>query len=81
MFEPKRYEATEGWRKMMVIIIIIIIIIIKLNCRWTFTLWQWYYNKTQHKNHISQKIYHAQTKHCNQSYTSNKGHITHTQKK
>jgi hypothetical protein len=26
----------------------IIIIIIYLNCKWVFTRWQWYYNKTQH---------------------------------
>jgi hypothetical protein len=28
----------------------IIIIIIYLNCKWGFTWWQWYYNKTQHTN-------------------------------
>jgi hypothetical protein len=26
----------------------IIIIIIYLNCKWVFTRWQWYYNKTHH---------------------------------
>jgi hypothetical protein len=61
------------------IIIIIIIIIIYLNCKWDFTPWQWYYNKTQHtKIHISHKItHHAQTKHSTQNYTNNKGHIAH----
>jgi hypothetical protein len=34
-----------------VIIIIIIIIIIELNCKWIFTRWQWYYNKTQNTAH------------------------------
>jgi hypothetical protein len=40
-----------------------------------------YYNKTQHtKIHISHKItYHAETKHSTQSYTNNKGHITHNE--
>jgi hypothetical protein len=29
----------------------------QLNCKWIFTQWQWYYNKTEHKNtHITQTI-------------------------
>jgi hypothetical protein len=46
-----------------------------------FYPWQWYCNKIQHtKMHISHKIaHHAQTKHTTQSYTNNKGHITHSQ--
>jgi hypothetical protein len=48
-----------------------------------FIQWQWYYNKTEHKNkHISHKIaHHAQTKRSTQSYTNNKGHITHNEHK
>jgi hypothetical protein len=43
-----------------------------------FSQWQWYYNKTQHKNTQSHKIlHHAQTKHSTQSCTDNKGNITH----
>jgi hypothetical protein len=47
----------------------IIIVIIKLNCKWIFFLWQWYYSKTQHtKIHISHKITHrAETKHSTQT--------------
>jgi hypothetical protein len=46
-----------------------------------FNRWQWYYNKIQHtKIHISHKItHHAQTRHSTQSYTNNKGHITHNE--
>jgi hypothetical protein len=40
---------------LLAIIIIIIIIIIYLNCKWDFTLWQWYYKKTKHTNtHVTQ---------------------------
>jgi hypothetical protein len=49
-----------------------------------FTQWQWYYNKTQHNTqiHIPHKItHHAQTQHSTQSYTNNKGHITHNEYK
>jgi hypothetical protein len=31
------------------VIIIIIIIIIIINCKWVFTRWQWYNNKTTDK--------------------------------
>jgi hypothetical protein len=46
-----------------------------------FPQWQWYYIKTQHtKIHISHKItHHAKKKHNTQSYTNNKGHITHNE--
>jgi hypothetical protein len=41
-----------------------------------FTQWQLYHNKTQHKNtHITQNI----TPRTAQSYTNNKGHITHNE--
>jgi hypothetical protein len=30
-------------------------IIIYFNCKWVFTRWKWYYNKTQHTNNISHK--------------------------
>jgi hypothetical protein len=46
-----------------------------LNCKWVFTRWQWYYNKTQHKNNT----HHTQTKHSTQNYTDNKGHTTHNE--
>jgi hypothetical protein len=26
------------------------VVIVYLNCKWVFTRWQWYYNKTQHTN-------------------------------
>jgi hypothetical protein len=39
------------------------------NCKWAFARWQWYYNKTQH----------VQTRYSTQSYTNNKGHITHNE--
>jgi hypothetical protein len=35
------------------------------------TRWQWYYNKTQHTQ--------IHTSHSTQSYTNNKGHITHNE--
>jgi hypothetical protein len=34
-----------------------------------FHRWQWYYNKKHH----------TQTKHSTQSYTNNKGHVTHNE--
>jgi hypothetical protein len=48
---------------------------------WAFFRWQWYYNKTQHtKIHTSHKItHHAKTKHSTQSYTHNKGRISHNE--
>jgi hypothetical protein len=56
---------------------IIIIIITYFNCKWGFTRWQWYYNKTQHTAH---KItHHTQTKHSTQNYTNSKGHTTHNE--
>jgi hypothetical protein len=60
-----------------------VIIIIKLNCKWVFTRWQWYYNKIQYaKIYISHKIaHHAHTNHSTHSYTNNKGHITHSEYK
>jgi ABC-type nickel/cobalt efflux system permease component RcnA len=59
------------------IISLVLIFIIILNCKWVFTRWQWYYNKTQHTSH---KITHqAQTKHSTQNYTHNKGHTTHNE--
>jgi hypothetical protein len=46
-----------------------------LNCKWVFMQWQSYYSKTQHtKIHISHKITHS-----TQSYTNNKGYITHNE--
>jgi hypothetical protein len=54
-------------------------IIIYLNCKWVFTRWQWYYNKTQHTTHITQNNHHTQTKHSTQNYTNNKGHTTHNE--
>jgi hypothetical protein len=29
--------------------------------------------------HLAEKIHHGQTKHSTQSYTNNKGHVTHTE--
>jgi hypothetical protein len=50
-----------------------------------FARWQWYYNTRmiQHtKIRMSHNITrHAQTKHSTQSYTNNKGHITHKEYK
>jgi hypothetical protein len=53
IFGPKRDEVVGGWRKLHneelrnsspnIIIIIII------NCKWVFTRWQWYNNKTTDK--------------------------------
>jgi hypothetical protein len=44
------------------------VIIIEFNYKWSFTRWQWYYNKTQHKStHIT---HHAETQHSTQSYTN-----------
>jgi hypothetical protein len=37
--------------------VLFIYLFIYLNCKWVFTRWQWYYNKTQHTNtvtHITQ---------------------------
>jgi hypothetical protein len=57
---------------------IVIIIIIKLNCKVVLTRRQWYYNKTQHtKMYMSQNNTPLSNKHSTQSYTNNKGHITH----
>jgi hypothetical protein len=57
-----------------------VIISIYLNCKWVSGLWQWYYNKTQLTNAQSPKITpHFRTKHSIQSYTDQKGHITHNE--
>jgi uncharacterized protein YxeA len=58
------------------IIIIIIIIFIYLKCKWVFTRWQWYYNKTHHTNtYITQNNTTHSEKNRSQSYMINKGHI------
>jgi hypothetical protein len=46
------------------------VVYIYFNCKWVFTRWQWYYNKTQHTSH---KITHDQTKHSIQKYTQKVG--------
>jgi hypothetical protein len=57
-------------------IVVIIIIITYLNCKWVYPVAVVLQEDT--KLHISHKItHHAQTKHSTQSYTNNKGHITH----
>jgi hypothetical protein len=51
----------------------IIIIIVYFDCKWVFTRWQWYYNKTLNTNNTQ----HTQTKHSTQNYTNDKGRIKH----
>jgi hypothetical protein len=74
MFHGHEKEIQIFWRSLYMLIccyfcqsankivfaeyVIIIIIIIELKCKWVFTWWQWYFNKTQHpKIHIWQKCY------------------------
>jgi hypothetical protein len=55
-------------------LLLLIIIIIYFNCKYVFTRWQWYYNKTQHTNNTPHS-----NKHSTQNYTNNKGHTTHNE--
>jgi hypothetical protein len=55
------------------------IIVIELNCRWGSYPWQWYFNKTQHKNAYISKYHTTLKQDSTQSYRNNKGHITHNE--
>jgi hypothetical protein len=58
-------------------LIIIIITIIYLNCKWVFTQWQWYYNKTQDTNtHVTQNNTPRSNRTLHTKHTKNEGYIT-----
>jgi hypothetical protein len=46
----RRSSSSYSNRSRMLKINMLVIIIIYFNCKWVFTRWQWYYNKTQHTN-------------------------------
>jgi hypothetical protein len=58
----------------IIIIISELILFIYFNCKWVFTLWQWYYSKSQYTNKTPRS-----NKHIIQNYTNNKGHTTHNE--
>jgi hypothetical protein len=45
---PRR-ENKKKWGSLLDTLILSIFYIY-FNCKWVFTLWKWYYNKTQHTN-------------------------------
>jgi hypothetical protein len=52
-------------------------IIIYFNCKWVFTRWQWYYNKTQHTNNTSHTTMKRNTA-CKTTHTINTLHRMNT---
>jgi hypothetical protein len=73
-------QDRDQWSALFILLLLLLLLFIYLNCKWVFTQWQLYYNKTQHTNNTSHKItHHTQTKHSTQIYTNNKGHITHNE--
>jgi hypothetical protein len=75
LYVPKRYGLSY-LRNLVNMSIKQIINIIYFKGKLVFTLWQWYYDKTQRANNTLHTIpNHTQTKHNTKGYTNNKGHI------
>jgi hypothetical protein len=45
-----------------IILLLLLLLLLLFNCKWAFTWWQWYYNKTTDNTHK-----HMQTKHSTQT--------------
>jgi hypothetical protein len=75
----------EGYSRSVVTVTpvyLFIIIFIYFNCKWSFTRWQCYYNKTQHTNnthHTKQHTTLKQNTTHKTTQTTYKGHTTHNE--
>jgi hypothetical protein len=60
-------------------LLLLLLLLLILNCKWVFTRWQWYCDLSQHTHaHITPNNT-PHSKHSTQSYTNNKGRITHNE--